>query len=260
MKRNLTLIITAITALLILSPAALNAQEEKEKEIEKKIEKKIKIITVDESGEKTILDTTITGDSDIEDIHLGKGMKWIVEDDGDPGGIKTKEGNIIIVTGDDKETFSIFTKGDKKVIGEEGSVYVMRKGGKDSYSIISIGEESEDDKKEIKIQIDENIIYSKDGNIIKKSSGSEGHGYILKVDEDGEKKLEWLEQSVHLKDGQVHIVIHSNSEVEDLIIDGDAVITIKDGKVKVDSDGLKMNVKEEGEAKEIKGKKIKKEK
>ncbi len=61
MKRNRTLILTAITALLILSPAALNAQEEKEKEVEKKIEKKIRIVTVDESGEKTILDTTITG-------------------------------------------------------------------------------------------------------------------------------------------------------------------------------------------------------
>ncbi len=91
----------------------------------------------------------------------------------------------------------------------------MKKGGKDSYSIISIGEESEGENKEI----------------------------------------EWVEQSAPLKDGQVHIVIHSNNEVEDLIIDGDAVITIKDGKVKVDSEGLKMNVKEEGKEKEIKGKK-----
>lgn len=220
MKRNLTLIITAITALLILSPAVLNAQEEKEKEVEKKIERKIRIVTVDKSGEKTIIDTTITGDSDIEEIQLGKGMKWVMEDKGHLNGIKTKEGNLIIIT----------------------------------------GEKSEGENEEMEVHIDENIIYTKDGNIMKKSSGREGHTFIVKVDEDGEKEIEWVEQSTPLKDGQVHIVIHSNNEVEELIIDGDAVITIKDGKVMVDSEGLKMNVKEEGKGKEIKGKKIKKEK
>lgn len=245
MKRKSNIIIAAVIALIFFIPTTMIAQEKKEKEIEKKIEKRVMIVTVDESGEKTVIDTTILEDSDLEKVLHKDGMVWVGKDDKNMKTIKTKDGNVFIFSGDDKAKFSVYSKGDNKAAGEDENVYVIKKGDKDSFSIISIN--------------DEDLAHTKDGNIIMKSSSGKGHSYMVKVSEDGEEAVKWIEKDQKLKEGQVHIVISSNNEVEDLIIDGDAVITIKDGKVKVDGEGLKMNIKEEGEPKMVKVKKIKKE-
>jgi uncharacterized Zn ribbon protein len=247
MKRNLLIILTAVLGIIILTPAELKAQEEKEKKIEKKVEKKIKIVTVDESGERIIIDTVIKGGSDHGIIHLGKGAVYVIDSDKDHKDVKTEDGRYIIVTGDKDKTLSIYSKGDKELIGED-KLYIITKGDKDSFSIVALDEESEGDTMKIRMQIDEEVIYAKDGNIVKKSSGSEDHTYLVKAMADGEKKIKWTEKSKQLEDNQVHIIIRSKNELEDLIIDGDAVITIKDGKVKVDSEGLKMNSKKEGDS------------
>ena len=135
MKRKSIIIIAAVTALIFFIPSAMIAQEKKEKEIEKKIEKRVMIVTVDESGEKTVIDTTITGDSDAEVLYLKEAMKWVGEDDENMKTIKTKDGNVFIFSGDDKAKFSVYAKGDNKAVGEDGNVYVIKKGDKDNFSI-----------------------------------------------------------------------------------------------------------------------------
>lgn len=258
MKNKTLIAISIVTALIFFFPTAMIAQEKKEKEVEKKIEKRVMIVTVDDSGKKTVIDTTILDDSDLEKLIHKDGMEWTSEDEGGIKTIKTKDGNVFVISGDDKAEFHVYSKGDNKAIGEDGSVYVIKKGDKDSFSIISIDEEDGGEEKKMNIFIDENVVHTKDGKLIMKSSSAKGHSYIMKVTDDGEKTVKWIEKDQNLKEGQVHIVISSNNEVEDLIIDGDAVITIKDGKVKVDSEGLKMNIKEEGEKKVVKEKKVKK--
>lgn len=219
MKRNLLIILTSVLVIMILNPAKLNAQEGKESKIEKKVEKKIKIVTVDESGEKTVIDTIIRDVSDPEIIHIGKGAVWIMDTDIDHKSFKTKEGEYIVISDD-----------------------------KDSFSIVTSDEESEGEQIKLKMHIDKNHIYTKDGNVIRKSSGNEDHSYMVITSDDGENNHTWLEKPGKLKDGQAHIVIRTNNEVEDFIIDGDAVITIKDGKVKIDSEGLKMNADKKGDS------------
>jgi hypothetical protein len=199
MKRNLIFILVAVFSLLI-SSTDLNAQENKEKETKKKVEKRIKIVKVDESGEKTVIDTTITGDSDIDELQPGEGMIWIMESEDDLDAHKTEEGKFIIVTGDGEESFSFYSKGDK-LSGKKGGIYMIKEGDMDSFSFVTVDDESK-----------------------------------------------------QLEEGQVHITIQTNNDVEDLIIDGDAVITIKDGKVKVDSEGLKTNINKDVDSK-VKNKK-----
>ncbi|MCD4769962.1 MAG: hypothetical protein K8R35_07340 [Bacteroidales bacterium] len=128
-----------------------NAQEETG---EKKIVKRVKIVTIDENGERTVIDTTVTGDTDLETLDLGEGMKWVHKD------------------------------------------------------------------------------------IHKDMTHFEHHGE-------------------EIEEGQSHIIIRSKGEVTDLVIDGDAVITIKDGKVNVEGEKVTIDttVMKKGEGKVVKEKK-----
>lgn len=198
MKKRITSVLAMIAIVAFIIPVTVTGQENKEKEIEKTVEKRIKIVAVDNKGEKTIIDTILTGDDDMESILIGKDLEWISEEDIGEKVVKTEEGNVFVYSTAGDKKFSVYAKGDSKLIDKEGDTT---------------------------------------------------HNSFV-----------WAEKPAKLKDGQVHIIIHSKNEVEDLLIDGDAVITIKDGKVKVEGDGLKMNISEEGEAKSIKEKKVKKEK
>ena len=165
-----------------------NAQEETG---EKKIVKRVKIVTIDENGERTVIDTTVTGDTDLETLDLGEGVKWV-------------------------HSSSTGKKGEKRE-----SVNIVKKGGGEVYTIISIDEDHKAHK-----------------DIHKDMTHFKHHGE-------------------EIEEGQSHIIIRSKGEVTDLVIDGDAVITIKDGKVNVEGEKVTIDtiVMKKGEGKVVKEKK-----
>lgn len=257
MKRNLLTAVSSLLMIFLLSPALL-AQEEN---VEKKIEKRIKIVKVDEDGKKVEFDTIITGDMDLEELEFGEGIKVVTTTTGKDGSWTSKKGNVFIMKSGDGENVHVFSKDHNKLIEKDG-VFVVKKGDGESFSIVEIDEESGDKMKNIHISIDEDVVHTKDGHVFMKSSKGEGSSYFITVDEKGDNALTWIEEDEKLKEGQSHIIIRSNGEVQDLIIEGDAVITIKDGRVEMEGDAIKMDVmKEKGDSKVMKKKKlIKKEK
>ena len=257
MKRNLLLIISSFLMVFLLSPALI-AQEEN---VEKKIEKRVKIVKVDENGKKVEIDTVLSGDVDLEEFDFGDGVKVFTSKGDKATKWTTEEGNVFIMKSGDGENIHVYSKDHNKVFDEEG-VYVIKKGDGKTFSIMEVDEESSDKMKKIHVMVDEDVVHTKDGHVIMKTSKGNNHSYVVTIDEKGDKDLTWVEEGDKLKEGQTHIIIKSKGEVQDLIIEGDAVITIKDGKVKMEGDAIKMDVmKQEGESKVIKEKKvIKKEK
>lgn len=191
--RRKSLQIILISLVLLLSGSALVAQE-------KRVEKRIKIVTVDENGQRIETDTIITEDGDRKTIYVGHGgekMVWtVIKSDKDPG--EHKKG--IYITGNDGDRSFTITESDSVVW-------------------------TDDD-----MEIDEELFIS-------------SH-----LEEPGE--------------GESIITIRSSGGFETMKIKGDAIITIKDGAVKVENSSAKVNESNKGdvisESKEVK--KIKKEK
>ena len=67
------IIISAVIAISLLPPPVLSGQE---------TVKKIKIIIDDKDGEKVVIDTIITGESDVKTITLDGGKMIFISDDG----------------------------------------------------------------------------------------------------------------------------------------------------------------------------------
>ncbi len=221
MKRVLQLITLSIVAMLFTAPFA-SGQEEN-------VEKRIKIVTVDKEGNKVELDTTLTDDTDLSEIYpeffkennikiMSKDnmKKWMSED-----------GNVFIMKSGEGESFSFYTD-DEGNISKEKNVHIIKKGDGETFSIIKVGEGDED----------------------------ELHEVYVTVDVKGDKNKVWISDDEDLEDGKVHIIIRSKGEVEEMVIDGDAVITIKDGKVTMEGDKAKLHTKhKKGEEKAVKKKK-----
>lgn len=248
MKRNLLIVLIAAMVLVIIAPSSF-AQEEN---TEKSLKKRVKIVKVDEKGEKVIIDTILTGDMDmegieaVEGIHIkkGDGTTWTIED-----------GNVFIMKKGDRHKYSFYSDDEGEVIEKEGVIVVKTDDGK-TFSVIEIDEDDEDAMKNIMIEIDEDVIHSRGEHIIMKAGKNSNHAFIVASDKKGNKNLEWVSEDDNLKEGQTHIVIRSKNEVQDLIIEGDAVITIKDGEVKMEGDTIKSDIsKEKGDSKVVKKKK-----
>lgn len=248
MKRNLLITLIAAIVLMIIAPASF-AQEEN---IEKTVKKRIKVVTVDEKGNKVIIDTTLTGDIDLDELELGEGIsilksdesKWTIED-----------GNVFIMKKGDGHKYKFYSKDDNNVIDKEG-VIIVRSDDGHTFSVVEIDDDDIDSMKNIHVEIDEDIIHSKGEHIIMKAGKNSNHTYIVKTDKKGDAELAWVYDGNELEEGQTHIVIRSKNEVQDLLIEGDAVITIKDGKAKMEGDTIKKDLhQEKGEKKVVKKKK-----
>ncbi len=109
----------------------------------------------------------------------------------------------------------------------------------------------------------------KDENIyIVKKGDKDGSVWISidkdhKAHKDGHKDIHkdmaiFKHHDVDIKEGSSHIIIRSKGEVTELVIDGDAVITIKDGKVHVEGEKVTIDteVMKKGEKKVVKEKKV----
>lgn len=193
MKRK-SIQITLISLVVLLSGSALVAQE-------KRVEKRIKIVTVDENGQRVETDTIITADGDKKTIYVGHGgekMVWTV------------------------------IKSDKDHPGEHRKgIYIIGKDGDKSFTITG----------------SDSVVWTDDDMEIDEEMFISSH-----LEEPGE--------------GESIITIRSSDGFETMKIKGDAIITIKDGSVKVENSSAKVNESNKGdvisESKEVK--KIKKEK
>jgi hypothetical protein len=190
---------------------------------EKKNEQKIKIVVVDESGTKTVIDTTFTGDSMPGTITLKNGKVIILDKPGadmvikesaggkekvfvtvttDDNGEKRKEEKIIIMSSDSVEWTGAST-------GEKGHVYV--------YS----ASKSSDGKPGSKIMIasagdknigfeGDNIVIVKDGKIVKKDGEKSFSVYVTHDENDSDTDVS---RYVIAKDGIV-VTIEGKDEAK----------------------------------------------
>ncbi len=142
MKRILQLISFSIIAILLTAPIA-SGQEEN---VEKKVEKRIKIVTVDKDGNKVVLDTTITDDTDLSEIYpeffKENNVKIMSKDKINKW--KSEDGSIYIMKSGDGESFSFYSD-DKGNIGKEKNVHIIKKGDGETFSIVKVGEGDEDE-------------------------------------------------------------------------------------------------------------------
>lgn len=221
MKRILQLISFSIITMLLTAPIA-SGQEEN---VEKKVEKRVKIVTVDKDGNKVVLDTTITDETDLSEIYpefFKKNNVKIMSKD-KTNKWKSEDGSVYIMKSGDGESFSFYSD-DKGNISKEKNVHIIKKGDGETFSIVKVGEGDEDELHEVYVTID-----------------------------DKNKKNVWVSKDQEVEDGKVHIIIRSKGEVEEMVIDGDAVITIKDGKVTMEGDKAKLHsVHKKGEEKVLK--------
>lgn len=183
---------------------------------EKKTVTRVKIVTVDDKGEKVVIDTTVADFKDLKDIGFGegKGLVYI-----------SAEGETIVATDEDGKNLSwtiATTEGDS--IGEKHGFKIIR--GKDLH--LHVGEESDLDH---------------EGSFFVKVMNKGDDKILLMVDEDDHDVAWHAIDKEEIEGDEKHIIIKSADGEDIFRIKGDAVITIKDGKVNV--------VSGEGDEKEV---------
>ena len=167
MKRNLLITLISAIVIMIIAPASF-AQEEND---EKTVKKRIKIVNVDEEGNKVIIDTTLTGDIDLDEFDLGEGISIL---EADESTWTIEDGNVLIMKKGDGHKYKFYSNDDNKVIDKEG-VIIMKSDDGNSFSVIEIDEDDIDRMKNIHVDIDEDIIHSKDDHIIMKAGKNSNH-------------------------------------------------------------------------------------
>jgi hypothetical protein len=162
---------------------------------EKKDERRIKIITTDGSGTKTVIDTTLRGDSMPGTITLKNGKVIVLDKPGEDIILKKsaggKENIIVTVTSDDEGDTG---KEEKFVIMSSDSITwtAVPQGSKDHFYIYSVARDS-DGKPGKKVIVasagDKNIefmgdkvIVMKGGNVIRKG-GEKGFSVYVESDD-----------------------------------------------------------------------------
>lgn len=191
---------------------------------EKEVEKRIKIVTVDEDGKKVVIDTILTGDMDLEDLDLL------------PDNIKvhSKENHRIYITSDDSEDH------EDLIHVKEGNVVIMKKGEGDVFSIYSTDLSDEGGHKIMTWTI-------VDGDTIKKEAKAyTGKSGSFAWVSSGDEKIKTIDLSTNdLEDDEKEIIIYSSDGHEKIKIKGDAVISIVDGRVKIESGEATREVERE---------------
>lgn len=124
MKRIL-ITLSAFLAISVL-PLSLNAQEAK-------TEKKIKIIIDDGSGKKTIIDTLVTGDSDIETLSLDGGRVILVSDPEIRHDHNGQKNITVTVTSDDENGKNLKEVKEISIISSDSADLEKNEDGKKVY-------------------------------------------------------------------------------------------------------------------------------
>jgi len=218
---------------------------------EKKNERKIKIVVADESGTKTVIDTTFTGDSMPETITLKNGKVIVIDKPGTDILLKElpvgKEEVFVTVTTDDEggkkqeEKIIIMSSDSVKRTGtvkaEKGHVYV--------YSTTKSAEGKPGSKVIIASTGDKNIdfegdrvIIVKDGKLIKKDEEKSFDIYVETDENDSDTNIT---RYVVAKDGLV-VTVEGKNEAK-----AKELIEMIESKldVKGDKEGNKEVVKTE---------------
>jgi hypothetical protein len=190
---------------------------------EKKNEQKIKIVIVDESGNKTIIDTTFTGESVPKTLTLKDGKVIVIGKPGTDMLLKKlpagKEEVFVTVTSDDEgekrkeEKITIMSSDSVQwtaaSAGEKGNVYVYSKakgsGGKPGSKVII----SSDGDKNIDLE-GENVVIVKDGKLIKKNGEK---SFSVYVESDENDSITDITRYVIAKDGLV-ITVEGKDEAK----------------------------------------------
>jgi len=210
-----------------------------EKNVDKKVEKKIKIVTIDEEGNRIEKDTVLKGDATFYVLESGEkgtnSIYTIVESDKDG-----KAGT--------SKTFTIVKSGEEGNSGSKKNVYIMSKdsGGtftvKESDSLVWVGEGNKI------ITGEEMIVKAGDGEgngtmVFISKPGDKSHSVYIRTD-DGKVIEKEVISGIHSDlpgEGESVIIVRTKDGEEILKIKGDAVITIKDGNVKVENSNIKGN-------------------
>jgi len=231
-KKTLQLILLIV--IMMFTGSFVSAQEEN---VEKKVEKKVKIIMIDEEGNKTEKDTVLAGNAS---FHMttkdttGKHHGYFVVKS-DDGSKSELEKNVYVMSKSDGNTFTI-TDSDSMVWVDDMHNMVWVEG--ESHDISS-------SKMVVKVGKDE-------GNktmIFISEPGEKGKSYYVRT-EDGVIVQEDIKSGIHTEmpaEGESVIIVRTHGSEEIMKIKGDAVITIKDGTVKVENSSNKGKevVKEE---------------
>ena len=237
---------------------------------EKKIEKKIRIVTVDENGEKVVIDTVLTGDLNLEDLNLPEGIKILKKGD-----------HSIIVTGDDAKSIYVTVDEKKDISAEEDedifhikkeNVMIMRKGEGDTFTIYKTIDEDEDGHKVVVYTIsegdtikkearmytgkhqniawvsegDDEDIHIHEGKVFIKEGDRDANAIIISIDESGKETVKKIGiMKGDLDEGEKEIIIRSAEGEEVFKIKGDVVIKIQGDKIKVEKEEKIVNEKKE---------------
>jgi hypothetical protein len=220
MKRIVKIAVTAIPVILFTT-IVLNAQE-------KDKEKHLKIVVIDNAGNKTQLDTLIKGDMNSDSIKLKNGETIYLSSMGNPGrtlrhessgtmivahssnekNSKDKQKKVLIISDDGdstkviEENNVIIVKGGKHVVstGGEGYVWTSRDGGSGSKYVYIDESKSTGDKKEKTIEFSYNT--DKKGNSNEKSKYVIAKdGIVVTVEGDDEAKAKEIIEDVKAKLG-----------------------------------------------------------
>jgi hypothetical protein len=221
MKRIVKIAVAAIPVILFTT-IVLNAQQ-------KDKEKHLKIVVIDNAGNKTQLDTLIKGEMNSDSIKLKNGETIYLSSMGNPGktmrhespgtmivthssndkNSNDKQKKVIIISNDGdsskviEENDVIIIKGGKHVVstGDEGyAVWTSRDGGSESKYVYIDESKSTGDKKEKTIEFSYNT--DKKGNSNEKSKYVIAKdGIIVTVEGDNEAKAKEIIEDVKAKLG-----------------------------------------------------------
>jgi hypothetical protein len=225
MKR--TIISLTIIFTLILTTQVTIGQE---KNIEKKIERRVKIVTIDENGQKVVIDTIYHGDFDEEELISKMGNAMVLSIDEKDISVESGEGNLFVVKKGDGNVFMVKSKSDN-----DSMVWVDKEHGE-----MDIGTHGQT---KIFITEDENEAHSH--NSVTKSGNEKEIFITVDKSDDSGKKFMMKVDAKELGENERVITIKSADSVEEFIIKGDATITIKDGNLEVESSSKMINKKEE---------------
>lgn len=207
---------------------------------EKESGKRIKIITMDESGEKIIIDTTISVHLNMEDLDLPENLKDIfIHIDGEKIHKFHHEG------GEHGSYFYISSDCDDKDIHiHKSEKVVMKEYDGDVFTIIETNKDDGDTKLISSYTIVDGDTVIKEYRTV--SVSNTGENYVWVSSDDNKEKNEiniYRSSDNDLDDDEKEIIVISSGNKEHIKIKGDAVIRIIDGKVKIE--------KNEGEEKTV---------
>lgn len=213
-RKNIQILI--LSSFIVLTGSFVSAQE---KSVEKKTERKVKIVTIDEDGNRIEKDTILKGDVTFH----------VIESNGDYT----------------HKTYTIVKSMDSETPGSKKSYYIMKNDGDsftitESDSMVWVGDGPEIHKGE-RVIVKSGSGEGKDAMVMIAKPGEKSHSVYIKTD-DGNIVEKEIITGIHSEkpgEGETVVILRTMDSEEIIKIKGDAVITIKDGTVKVENSNEK---------------------